>query len=186
MVIFLVLLLLTSDDHLSPTLTPAGIFLTASLSILFLTWVVLTCFLRHVTNHCYWKALARLKKQEQIKLNNSLWDKVTKNLGRKSKLFVFYHNDSLNIMRLNLKPCKDVFLRKLVKRNENVTPENHMEFTDRIFEKFLRNAIHLLNINVCPQESLGHHMATGSKCPCLLIREKLFWAVNKRNWTQYL
>lgn len=172
--IFLLVLCFTSTSTKTRIDNPAFLALVIPLSLLLIAWIVVGVYL---FSNCYTEALISFLRQERKRLNISLWDETRPMIGtlETTRIFVFYtYPSGVNIMKLNLKPCKDFFLRKLKKKKEFLQYEaNLQELTDRCFEVFLRNQIHLL-IDDLSGTDVRHHMATGAKCPCMLVEERVF------------
>lgn len=80
----------------------------------------------------------------------------------------------VHFMRYNMKPCKIYFRRKLDVDDAllrcSYTTETKEEYTDRIFECFLKLNSHMLELASTRQR---HKMANGAKCLCLMIEEFL-------------
>ncbi|XP_053407302.1 uncharacterized protein LOC123547030 [Mercenaria mercenaria] len=184
MACFLVVLVTTSTDTPQSSITPAGAVLAVGLPLLFVLWIVSFCV--YVT--VVWKSKLqqqgypnnyenKFRIQERRRLNNKLWDAVKMDPKTRQGLFVFFHSDSLVVMWFNLNPCKDLFIRKLDRKehlrkyiNRGESPE---DYTYRIFNVFLRNRIHMLKVPITDASIIrqSHRVSTRSKCVCLLAEE---------------
>lgn len=151
------------------------------ISILVIIFVWLIFLAMEVVGHCfklkYWKGLTyKLKKSSKERLKRELWSQINSKLTRKDKLILIFMNDTLSIVRFNVKPCQDMFVRRCGRREAltcHIRPgETHTEYAERIFDWYIKENSHMLMV---PDNKYSRHeMVNGASCLCLLV-ERLYF-----------
>ncbi|XP_060567995.1 uncharacterized protein LOC132726669 [Ruditapes philippinarum] len=123
-----------------------------------------------------WKGMTKsLKQRTKLHLMRKLWTKINRKNVDTDKFVVIFKAGKLHIMRFDKKPCRNYFVRRCTEKEalkRHMLPtESLQEYTDRLFDDFMRDNIDLMLVE---SEAQGRHtMKNGAKCLCQLVHDQL-------------
>lgn len=189
-------LLVEKRKAVEKTRWPLCVFFISSVVLLFALFCVVTAATNKQTPYFFWpfyviltyavalsvlmlihfccRCTEKLTLLATQNMKRVLWRRINRSLLQDHHAIVIYQQGVFIAMRLNIKPCKETFLRKIRGRptffNFDEQFETEEEFTNRMFDGWLSEHYHEL-IQPNPMRGSTHLMANYATCPCTCVQE---------------